>query len=266
MRSFHWVKKMNRNYLLVTALALTGCTDSIEDKLHAAQSEYEQSQDQLKVVTSNCEFGPSPSINEVREEALAEWDAAAADNLENISPEQEWEIRKALADEMGLAPSEVNGWKDIYRGRAAQAKGVLENREKSQGSREVLRSMQQKEACSDVASTQNTVGLQKVEVSRLEQELKESEGAPGFFAWLGYIILFLVGLGILGWKVIGVVDSRAKQKAQLDGLLNQAQLFIHQLSAATRQEIVDAHARRDLAALRTIVRGSAPVHLREHII
>ena len=257
---------MIRNYLFVGAFALAGCTELIGDKLHDAQSEYEQGQDQLRVLASNCEFGPSPSINEVREEALAEWDVAAAGNLENISPEQEWEIRKSLADEMGLAPSEINSWKDIYRGRASQSKDVLKNREKSRGSREVLRSMRQKEACGDVAYTQNMVGLQKAEVSRLKQELKGSEGAPSFFAWVGYIILFFVGLGALGWKVIRVVDSRAKQKAQLDGLLNQAQLFMNQLSAATIQEILDAHACRDLAALRTIVRGSAPVHLREHII
>ena len=53
--------------------------------------------------------------------ALGEWDEAAVANLAVISKEEEWEIRTSLGREMGLAPSEVNGWKDIYRSRAEAA-------------------------------------------------------------------------------------------------------------------------------------------------
>ncbi|MDY7098705.1 MAG: hypothetical protein SXU28_11255 [Pseudomonadota bacterium] len=54
--------------------------------------------------------------------AKNEWDIAAADTVDSISPEQEYEIRTALGREMGLAPSEVDGWREIYERRAKLAK------------------------------------------------------------------------------------------------------------------------------------------------
>lgn len=57
---------------------------------------------------------------------MAEVDLAMADNIDNISPTQEQRIRASLGAEMGLAPSEVNGWKEIYRSRATQAKSLIE--------------------------------------------------------------------------------------------------------------------------------------------
>src|SRR5690242_17349494 len=49
--------------------------------------------------------------------ALAEWDKAAAENVDQISRSQEDEIRIALGRELNIAPSQV-AWKDIYRRRA----------------------------------------------------------------------------------------------------------------------------------------------------
>jgi hypothetical protein len=63
--------------------------------------------------------------------AAAEVDIAMADNIENVSPEQEWRIRKSIGAEMGLAPTEVDGWKDIYRGRAEQARKLLKEHEEA---------------------------------------------------------------------------------------------------------------------------------------
>lgn len=63
--------------------------------------------------------------------ASAEVDIAMADNIDNVSPEQEWRIRKSIAAEMGLAPSEVDGWKDIYRSRAEQARRLLKDRDEA---------------------------------------------------------------------------------------------------------------------------------------
>ncbi|QOV94228.1 hypothetical protein [Novosphingobium sp. ES2-1] len=60
-----------------------------------------------------------------RERALAEWDAIAGEDLDSISADQEWEIRRSIGDQMGLAPSQVNGWKSIYKARQEQAKRLL---------------------------------------------------------------------------------------------------------------------------------------------
>jgi DNA-binding transcriptional regulator YdaS (Cro superfamily) len=69
---------------------------------------------------------PLESLKEQGEAEQNLWDIAAAENLDNISSAQEWEIRKSIGAELGLAPSEVNGWKEIYRRRAASAKRKLE--------------------------------------------------------------------------------------------------------------------------------------------
>lgn len=63
--------------------------------------------------------------------ALSQFDEAVAANVDHASPRQEREIRAMLGREMGLPPSEVNGWREIYRARArnAQARRVSEQRE-----------------------------------------------------------------------------------------------------------------------------------------
>lgn len=263
---------MKRIHLLVSALALAGCTDTIADELSDARSQLEQDQQQHDNTKSACEFGPLPSVEDIREEALAEWDIAAGSSLDNISPEQEWEIRKSLAAEMGLAPSEVDGWRDIYRGRAEQAKRVLENR-KSSSVDEELRARERKAACGSLSESEKVLQSQKAVVAQLERELEESVNAPSLFTFIAYGFLVLFGIGVLGWVAISVIDGRAKRQLaetlkqiQLDGLLRQAQIFFDQLPAATRQAIVDAHARRDVSALSTLISESAPSHLREHIL
>jgi hypothetical protein len=263
-----------RGFLLaVCALALAGCTDSIEDSLQTARSDLERDQQQLDGLRATCAYGPERSPDDLREEALAEWDAAAGENLDNISPEQEWEIRKSLGARMGLAPSEVNGWKDIYRGRAEQAKRVLKAREDTRKLDNEMRATQQKAACEGVGSSSKVVEYDRTEVARLERELKEQADAPGFITYVGYGFLGVLVLGIAGWLVIGIIDRRAQrglaitlQQVRLDGLMRQAQIFIDELPADRRQAIADAHGRRDLNALTTLVRESAPNHLREHIL
>lgn len=63
--------------------------------------------------------------------ALSQFDEAVAANLDNPTPRQEREIRAMLGREMGLPPSQVNGWREIYRARArnAQARRAEEQRE-----------------------------------------------------------------------------------------------------------------------------------------
>lgn len=153
----------------MSAFALVGCTDSIEDQLSVARTELESAQLDLQKAENVCGFGPERSNDEIREEAFAEWDAAAGENLDDISPEQEWEIRKSLGDEMGLAPSEVNGWKEIYRGRAKQAKIVLASHDETKKMREEMRATQQKDACESVAGFKQVVRDHQSEVDRLGQ-------------------------------------------------------------------------------------------------
>jgi hypothetical protein len=254
-------------------VALVGCSESIENRLSKARSDLEQDQKQLADTESVCKYGPEQPIEDVRKEALAEWDAAAGENLENISPEQEWEIRKSLGAEMGLAPSEVNGWKDIYRSRAEHAKQVLKSREENRKLTDELRATQQKAACDSVQESRSVVNTDATSIARLERELKEHANAPGFFTYLGYGLgaLVLLAAAFVAWAhwYDGRTGERVAQRSKqirLDGLLRQAQIFQSELSAARWQEIVEAHATGDVAGLSSIVREYAPAHLKAHIL
>jgi hypothetical protein len=94
---------------------------SMDDDLKVAK-------DRLDHAVDACKNGASGG-DPTGKYALAEVDIAMADNIDNVSPEQEWRIRKSIGAEMGLAPSEVDGWKDIYRGRAEQARRLLKERD-----------------------------------------------------------------------------------------------------------------------------------------
>lgn len=48
-----------------------------------------------------------PSQDEGRQ-AQAAWDATTAENLDNISPDQEWEIRDTIGAGLPIASSEVD--------------------------------------------------------------------------------------------------------------------------------------------------------------
>jgi hypothetical protein len=110
--------------LLLSNLLLSSCA-SDPGTIAARKALTEANQD-LAGTSRVCRDGPTggpyspPPLSE-GEEALAEWDIAAAESIDSISPEQEWEIRAALGREMGLAPSQVNGWRDIYKARAGSA-------------------------------------------------------------------------------------------------------------------------------------------------
>lgn len=94
---------------------------SMDDDLKVAK-------DRLDHAVDACRNGAS-SGDPAGKYALAEVDIAMADSIDDVSPEQEWRIRKSIGAEMGLAPSEVDGWKDIYRGRAEQARRLLKERD-----------------------------------------------------------------------------------------------------------------------------------------
>ncbi|MGB3848131.1 MAG: hypothetical protein WA940_19820 [Sphingopyxis sp.] len=94
---------------------------SMDDDLKVAK-------DRLDHAVDACRNGAS-SGDPTGKYALAEVDIAMADSIDDVSPEREWRIRKSIGAEMGLAPSEVDGWKDIYRGRAEQARRLLKERD-----------------------------------------------------------------------------------------------------------------------------------------
>lgn len=87
----------------------------------------EQLEDRLSSAKSACAYQTVEYNKETVPQYEAEWDMAAAENIDSISPKGEWEIRKMLGREMGLHPSEVNGWREIYRKRAESARRQQES-------------------------------------------------------------------------------------------------------------------------------------------
>lgn len=126
---------MRRSALLI-ALSVSACggetseapTPESATSSKVAQQEVADLTERLGRATNTCQYGPSRSDPDGKL-AMAEVDLAMADNIENISPSEERRIRASLGAEMGLAPSEVNGWKAIYRSRAEQAKRLLADAE-----------------------------------------------------------------------------------------------------------------------------------------
>lgn len=139
-------KEQVRRFILIPLLCIAGCDqDSSQAALgptekvaivtptQAAQKQVRDLKERLVRARETCESGPT-RYDDDGAEAMAEVDVAMAENIENVSPEQEQRIRASIGAEMGLAPSEVNGWKAIYRSRAEQARRRLAEREKVQRS------------------------------------------------------------------------------------------------------------------------------------
>lgn len=81
----------------------------------------------IDMVTSNA--NGAIGSDSAGQYVAAEVDLAMTDNFDNMPSEQEWRIRKPIAAEKGLAPTEGDGWKDICRGCAEQARKLLKERE-----------------------------------------------------------------------------------------------------------------------------------------
>lgn len=187
---------MLRIWMLGSALALSSCAESTEDQLRTTRSGLEEVEQRLKDAEHVCNYGPPRTSREIREEAIAEWDIAAAENLDNISQQEEWRIRKAIGAEIGLPASDVNGWKDIYRSRAEQATRRLQERKATESRREKSRLNDQKEACASLPEYQRDVDLLRANASKLEIELGESKNEIGIIGWLGYAMLTIIILGV----------------------------------------------------------------------
>lgn len=154
----------------VVLIAGCSCGPSIEEQIQQAESTLEQTNSRLSNAELVCRWGPQESADEIRERALAEWDSAVADNVQNISAEQEWEIRKSLGREMGLAPSEVNGWKQIYESRGESAKRVLAGIERRASEKERARKAQKDAACAGVATIKQNIASQQNYIADLRKQ------------------------------------------------------------------------------------------------
>lgn len=154
--------------LAIPVFLLVQCTSigqsSEERLLGAKRVELKRLADGQSSNENAC-FQREVELNQARgQQALADWDNGAAANLENVSEEQEWEIRKSLGREMGLAPSEVNGWKDIYRSRA---EGAARNNSSVQNDITEAQAMA-KQVCDWRDQSRRDLDNLKAEVNRLE--------------------------------------------------------------------------------------------------
>jgi hypothetical protein len=144
-----------------TAHAPVPAVEAPRTPLQAAQKNVGDLSERLKRARDTCEFGP-PSYDADGSDALDEVDVAMADNIDNVSPSQEQRIRESMGAEMGLSPSQVDGWKDIHRGRAQQARLRLERRR-------AANEASKRGACSNIA------GLER-ELEQAEQSVQALSG------------------------------------------------------------------------------------------
>lgn len=154
-------------FLLGSFVFMASCGPSNEDLLAQATQRLDNSKAMLPSLETACRYGPPESADEVRERSLAEWDAIAGENVANISPNQEWEIRRSLGREMGLAPSEVNGWRQIYEARATRARETLARRERESAMREEERERGRQDACLRAESVRQSIALETEAIARL---------------------------------------------------------------------------------------------------
>lgn len=80
---------------------------------------------QLEAAEKTCDEGARIS-DPLGELAMAEFDVAHAESIPTMTSEQEWRTRAAIGAEIGLAPSQVDGWKSILEARARSARAKIE--------------------------------------------------------------------------------------------------------------------------------------------
>lgn len=144
--------------------------DSEIELIAQLKEQLREEKSQLLKSELGCKYGPDESPDQIRTRELAQVDIALAENVDNISVEREWEIRRSIGTEMGLAPHEVNGWKDIYRGRAEAAKRELEMLERERPEREAKEREEKQRLC-------DSYEWGKQDILRLQTEIEQREKA-----------------------------------------------------------------------------------------
>lgn len=255
------LKLSRRNYAVLLVLSslfmLPACSSSAS--MEVAKSELAEARVALEGTKRVCQNAPdaTPAVTSLISDGArskAEWDIAAAENLKNVSPDQEWEIRKSLGAEMGLAPSEVNGWRDIYRSRAEQARRILEASKQPAAQQARAYNMTIKQSsCNAIPSAEaRVVKLAKALASR-EQEYRYQSR---FFTFGIVVLLLLLGVAVQMWRKAKVQKHTAQvaalEQITIDGQLRLAEIYFYKLAEIEKSEIVSAHASGDLALLKDL--------------
>ena len=111
---------MKRIFVVGFALTLAACQSENDAKIQQLRDEIQRVQADL----ASCDYAQTQVEKEQGEVDKAQWDVAAAKNMDSMAPEQEAEIRESLGDRMGIAPSKVD-WKGVYERRAEAGKAKL---------------------------------------------------------------------------------------------------------------------------------------------
>jgi hypothetical protein len=141
-----------------------------QDRIEALQRDIAETRARIPDLQTQCKYGPKEDADDARDRYLAEWDSAVGDNLANIAPDQEWAIRAALGREMGLPPSQVNGWKQIYESRAQAAKATLARIESEKKQKAAERDKEQQEICDRLELNRSSLKEDQAELRRLQKQ------------------------------------------------------------------------------------------------
>ncbi len=110
---------------LLSLLACTACESRLERDIREARADLKSLRELQVSLREICSSHKMDLNKAMGLKSRADFDIAAAENLDNISKSQEWDIRESIAARTGIAPSEVDGWKSVLEGRASNAKSDL---------------------------------------------------------------------------------------------------------------------------------------------
>jgi hypothetical protein len=95
---------------------------TLRDQIRTVRSDISDKKREISGVSPKCASVNKPkSPAQIREDSFAEFDIAIAENIDDATPAQEKAIRELLGAELGMHPSQVDGWKQIYKSRAENA-------------------------------------------------------------------------------------------------------------------------------------------------
>jgi len=117
-----------RREILVAAIVLLmagACKSRLQQNIEQAESDLTLAQSNADFLQSSCHEDDVALAKAQGAESNAQWDIATGANVDHISNDQEWDIRWELANENGINPAQANGWKDVLRGRAENARKEL---------------------------------------------------------------------------------------------------------------------------------------------
>jgi hypothetical protein len=116
-----------------------------------------------------CTEATPRSTDDGGERDKAKWDIAAADSIEDTPETQEWQIRRSLADEIGILPSEVD-WRGIYESRAEKGRSTLKRLDERDALRQAERKLSQQDACAAASRDRQTIKAGWAAITKLKEQ------------------------------------------------------------------------------------------------